>query len=222
MQRQRVSCFVDGLNLYHTVSFLKRPELQWVNLKSLSKIFLKSHSEGLSQVFYFTSFVEHVSESDQKCQQAYVRALELIGVIPILGHFKKKNRKCPSCNYRWTGHEEKETDVNIALSLLNLAYEDAFDRALVISNDSDLAPAIQLVRKLFPQKRVTTVSPPHCFHSLELMEVSSDKSKIKIKHLEKCLLPPVVTDSSRLISAHRPPEYTPGNISTKVALKTWE
>ena len=217
MHRQRVSCFVDGLNLYHATSFLKRPELQWVDLRSLSRIFLKSHSEELSQVFYFTAYAEHVSEFDQKCQKAYIQALELMGVAPILGHFKKKNRKCPSCNYRWIGHEEKETDVNIALSLLNLAYQDTFDRALVISNDSDLAPAIQLVRKQFPQKRITTIAPPHYFHSLELIVASSDKTKIKTKHLERCLLPPVVTDASRLISVNRPLEYAPRDSTITVS-----
>lgn len=139
----------------------------------------------------------------------YIHALELRGVIPILGQFKMKNRKCPACDHRWVGHEEKETDVNIALFLLNLAYEDQFDRALVISNDSDLAPAIRMVRKCFPEKRITTVAPPGLFHSRELMQASSDKTKIRVEHLERCLLPLVVADPSGLISVSRPHEYMP-------------
>jgi uncharacterized LabA/DUF88 family protein len=211
MYRQRVTCFIDGFNLYHAISALCRPELKWTDLKSLSKVFLKSHSEELSQVFYFSAFADHVSESTQKCQKAYIRALELTGVVSVLGHFKKKNRKCPSCDHKWFGHEEKETDVNIALFLLDQAYKDTFDRALVISNDSDLAPAIKMVRKRFPQKRNTTVAPPHYFHSRELIQVSSDKTKIRIEHLERCLLPPVVNDASHLISVSRPDEYMPSN-----------
>ena len=209
MYRQRVICFIDGLNLYHAVSALHRTELKWVDLRMLSKVFLKNHTEELSQVFYFFAHAEHVSELIQKCQKTYIRALELTGVTPVLGHFKKKHRKCPSCNHRWEGHEEKETDVNIALFLLDHAYRNTFDRALVISNDSDLAPAIQMVRKLFPTKRVTTVAPPHYFHSRELIQVSSDKTKIRMEHLERCLLPPVVTDAFRLISVSRPHEYMP-------------
>lgn len=208
MNRHRVICLIDGLNLYHAITALARPELKWVDLRNLSKVFLKSHSEELSEVFYFSAYAEHVSESSQKCQKAHIRALELTNVKPILGHFKEKTRKCPSCNHRWIGHEEKETDVNIALFLLNLAYQNAFDRALLISNDSDLAPAIRMVRKYFPQKRITTVSPPHYFHSRELIQASSDKTKVRVEHLERCLLPPVITDPSRLISVIRPPEYT--------------
>ena len=160
-------------------------------------------------MFYFSAYAEHISESKQKCQKAYIRALELTGVTPILGHFKKKNRKCPSCNYRWIGHEEKETDVNIALFLLDLAYQNVFDRALIISNDSDLAPAIQIVRRRFPKKQITTVAPPHYFHSRELIQVSTEKTKIRIEHLERCLLPPVVTDASHLLSISCPQEYLP-------------
>ncbi len=214
MHRRRVACFIDGLNLYHAISDLCRPELKWTDLKTLSKVFLKSHSEELSQVFYFSAYAEHVSESSQKCQKSYIRALELTGVIPILGHFKKKNRRCPSCTHHWVGHEEKETDVNIALFLLDLAYQNAYDRALVISNDSDLVPAIKIVRKNFPQKRITTVSPPQQFHSRELIQVSSDKTKVRVEHLERCLLPSVIYDASRLISVSRPLEYAPTSIAS--------
>lgn len=209
MYRQRVSCFIDGLNLYHAISALRRPELKWTDLRALSKVFLKSHSEELNQVFYFSAYAEHVSDASQKCQKAYIRALELTGVKTVLGHFKKKDRNCPSCSHKWVGHEEKESDVNIALFLLDLAYQNSFDRALVISNDSDLVPAIKMVRKRFPDKRVTTVAPPHYFHSRELIEVSSDKTKVRPEHLERSLLPPVVTDASRLIVVPRPAEYLP-------------
>ena len=207
MNRQRVISFIDGFNLYHAISNLHRPELKWVDLRALSKVFLKSYSEELCETFYFSAYAEHVDKSKQECQKTYIRALKLRGIIPILGQFKIKNRKCPACNYKWVGHEEKETDVNIALFLLNLAYENRFDRALVVSNDSDLTPAIRMVREWFPKKRITTVAPPGLYHSRELMQVSSDKTKIRVEHLERCLLPPVVTDSSCSISVTRPHEY---------------
>ncbi len=218
MDCQRVVCLIDGLNLYHAISALARPELKWVDLRNLSRVFIKSHSEKLFEVYYFSAYAEHVSESSQKCQKAHIRALELTKVTPILGHFKEKARKCPSCSHRWVGHEEKETDVNIALLLLNLAYQNAFDRALLISNDSDLAPAIRMVRKHFPQKRITTVSPSRYYHSQELIQASSDKTKVRVEHLERCLLPPIVTDASRLVSVFRPPEYAPKTIASSAKL----
>ncbi|MBX3719538.1 MAG: hypothetical protein KF898_07815 [Parachlamydiales bacterium] len=97
----------------------------------------------------------------------------------------------------------------MALFLLDSAYQDLFDRALVVTNDSDLAPAIRLTRERFPEKRITTVAPPNYYHSNELIKVSSDKARIRIEHLEANLLPPIVTDASRVISVHRPHEYAP-------------
>lgn len=211
MERQRVIVFVDGFNLYHAIVRLHRLELKWLDLRALSKVFLDSKFENLKDIFYFSAYANHVSESSQKRQRAYIKALELTSVKPILGHFKKKDRKCIACNHKWVGHEEKETDVNIALYLLDSAYQDSFDRALVITNDSDLAPAIQIVRQRFPHKRITTVAPPNYYHSNELIKVSSDKARIRIEHIEACLLPSVVTDASRLISIARPKEYSPVN-----------
>lgn len=220
MYIQRVVSLIDGLNLYHAISYLNRPELNWLDLKTLSQVYLKNRSEKLSQVYYFSAFAEHVSEPKQRCQKSYLQALELRGVTPILGHFKMKRRKCPSCDHTWQGHEEKQTDVNIALFLLDLAYRNAFDRALVVSNDSDLAPAIQMVRERFPEKRITSVSPPLYYHSGELISASSDKTKIRIEHLERSLLPPVVSDASFLISVSRPQEYLPTGKSPFLAQVT--
>jgi uncharacterized LabA/DUF88 family protein len=125
-----------------------------------------------------------------------------------LGYFKKKERKCPNCNHKWVSHEEKETDVNIASRLIDLAYQNAFDRALVISNDSDLSPAIRLIRKRFPEKRLTTIAPPNYYHSNELIQASSDKARIRPEHLEQSLFPILVKDASGLLSVARPEEYS--------------
>jgi uncharacterized LabA/DUF88 family protein len=205
----RVISFIDGFNLYHAVSSLDRPELKWLDVRVLSKTFLRPQSEKLLNAFYFSAYADHMSEPVQKSQKTYIEALKLRQTTPILGQFKKKERQCPSCKHRWIGHEEKETDVNIASFLIDLAYQDAFDRALVITNDSDLAPAIQMVRKRFPEKRITTIAPPNYYHSNELIKVSSDKARIRVEHLERSLLPSVVADASRLISVSCPPEYAP-------------
>ena len=42
--------------------------------------------------------------------------------------------------------EEKGSDVNLAVHLLNDSWLDAYDCAAVVSNDSDLAEAMRLVR----------------------------------------------------------------------------
>jgi uncharacterized LabA/DUF88 family protein len=44
-------------------------------------------------------------------------------------------------------YKEKGVDVRLALNLLEGAYEDMYDTALVISSDSDLAPAFEMVKR---------------------------------------------------------------------------
>ena len=65
MQRKRVISFIDGFNLYHAINNLRRPELKWVNLKTLSQVFLKPQSEQLIQVLYFSAFADHMNEAVQ-------------------------------------------------------------------------------------------------------------------------------------------------------------
>lgn len=207
MEKIRVVSLIDGFNLYHAIKRLHKPYLKWVDLRVLSQVLLKNNSEELQSVLYFSARAIHFNQLVRERQQAYIKALELSGVTPILGQFKKKDRFCPNCKHKWTGHEEKETDVNIALYLLDLANQNAFDRALVISNDSDLVPAIQLVRKRFPEKIITTVCPPNTRHSNELIQVSSNKTKIRSKHLEQCLLPDIVYGEDEIDMVVRPIEY---------------
>lgn len=73
-------------------------------------------------------------------------------MTPVLGRLKEKDRECFACGKTWTDHEEKETDVNLAVYLIDLAYQDAYDRALLFSGDSDLVPAVRLVKRRFPKK----------------------------------------------------------------------
>jgi uncharacterized LabA/DUF88 family protein len=51
---------------------------------------------------------------------------------------------------RWTIYEEKETDVSLAVSLLEDAAMDRYDVALLFSADSDLCPAVRAVRRVRP------------------------------------------------------------------------
>jgi len=62
--------------------------------------------------------------------------------------------KCHNCNKYFSTHEEKRTDVNIALKLLGDAFDDLYDKAIIISADSDLLPVIQSVHKYFPDKEI--------------------------------------------------------------------
>lgn len=203
---QRVICLVDGFNLYHSIKRLASPQHKWVNLNSLASVFIRPNSQILVGVYYFSAYATWLPESMARHVQ-FVKANSFYGVKPIMGQFKKKEKLCRDCKKKRISYEEKETDVNIALTLLDLAYKNFYDHAFVISNDSDLAPAIRLVLANFPEKRVTTIAPPCFVHSNELIRVSSAKAKIQVKHLERCRMTELIYDSEGHLVASCPDNY---------------
>ena len=203
----RVIAFVDGFNLYHAVHDTGQHHLKWVNLKDLCVEFAPSPHFTIQAVYYFSAYAKWRRTAYQR-HKSYVRALSAVGVIPIMGKFKEKDRQCFSCGSTWKHHDEKETDVNIGLQMLDLAYQDAFDRALLVTADSDLAPAIRMLKQRFPKKQVRVLTPLHRNHSLELAQAAGGvklAKKIKQIHLERNVLPKTVTSGRQKIM--RPAKY---------------
>lgn len=151
VQMIRVSSFIDGFNLYHALKRLDGAHLRWVNLWALMERQIRPRSEELTAVYYFSAYAQWLPAQRERYKK-YVAALEASNVVPILGQFKIKDRECPSCSHAWKGHEEKETDVNIALYMLNEAYKNTYDLALLVSRDSDLKPAVKMILDQFPDK----------------------------------------------------------------------
>ena len=203
----RVVCLVDGFNLYHALDALRKPWLKWLDLWSLAQRHTRPRSETLEAVYYFSAYAYWLP-GPSKRHRAYVRALEARRVTPVMGQFKEKDRHCRKCGARWIAYEEKETDVNIAVALLRLAHKDEFDRCLIVSRDSDLAPAIRALRADFPSKAITVLAPPNRGHSTELLDAADhNKAKITVAQLEDCQLPDKVTDAGGNLVATRPAEY---------------
>jgi hypothetical protein len=46
------------------------------------------------------------------------------------------------------GVQEKGVDVSIAIDLLKLTYEKAYDTAILVTGDSDLGPAVKLAKEI--------------------------------------------------------------------------
>ncbi len=110
------------------------------------------------------------------------------------------------------GHEEKETDVNIGIHLLNDAYKDLYDHALVMTADSDISPAIKMVKENFPQKFIYILNPPKSIQSGELIRAAGGfqfSREIKEAHIGENLFPQKIFDSSGILIAERPKEYNP-------------
>ncbi len=114
--------------------------------------------------------------------QLFIRANEDEGVLVTYGQFKRKDRYCPLCHKTFRGREEKQTDVNIALRLFELAVQQRYDKAIIVSGDTDLIPAIKAVQRTFPNKKVGVVIPI-ARASEDLKNVADFHHKMKLRHL---------------------------------------
>ena len=83
--------------------------------------------------------------------------------------------------------EEKGSDVNLATYLLVDAFDDEYETAVVVTNDSDLAEPIRLVRQKF-KKKVLVLHPcrPGRKPSFELRKVATKSLIVDTSLLPGC------------------------------------
>jgi uncharacterized LabA/DUF88 family protein len=207
----RVAAFVDGFNLYHALRDLGSEHLKWLDIRALCEHFARLPDLCLIDVFYFSAYATWRPSSYRRHRE-YVRALQANDVKVVMGRFKEKDRRCWRCQADWKDHEEKETDVNIALQLLLGGLRGRFDRALLVSGDSDLAPAVRLLRAEAPGVDVRILTPPGRLHSMELVHAAGGLKcvrRIDPIHVARSLLPREIRDRTGRLVASRPAEYEP-------------
>ena len=188
-KRTRVVAFVDGFNLYHSLDYLERGETEadrtkyrkykWLNLRKLLENFIDATKEDLTRVLYFTAYPTW--DPDKKLRhETYVSALRTVSIEVIFGEFKDSMVQCrvpkPSgCQEFYQAHEEKQTDVNIAVSIMELA--DEYDKLLLLTADSDQVPPIRLLKKKHPEKHACVIHPI-ARRSKELEKVCDSSERI--------------------------------------------
>jgi uncharacterized LabA/DUF88 family protein len=201
-----VCFYIDGFNLYHALLRFHDPKVEWLDLRALCNRLALPKTEEIKSINYFSAYAHWLPDSMARHQE-YVRALESTGVNPVLGHFKNKDRWCNACGHTWVAHEEKETDVSIGITMLNDAYKGKYEKAYLITRDSDLMPAIKMIRAEFPQKEIVAVAPPLMGHSNDLLTICNSKKKISPKQVWACLFPKLVNRADGTLAATRPTKY---------------
>lgn len=214
----RTYVYIDGFNFYY--GSLKGSRYKWLNPELLCKNILSPQNQ-IESIKYFTASVSARSDDPQMPirQDIYFRALKTITCLKIIkGHYLTHNKNMKLANpplYRKVTHpisgevryhafefvdvlntEEKGSDVNLATNLLIDAFEDKFDVAVVISNDSDLATPVGLVKNKF--KKSVLILNPHSLDkkSIQLTKYSTKVIQIEESHLVKSLFNEQLTDSN--------------------------
>ena len=199
--------YIDGFNLYYRA--LKRAsQYKWLDLAKLSQALLPTHQ--INRVRYFTAILDERPDdpNQQYRQQVYLRALETIPNLSMhYGQFRTRNMRRPLAEsiagfddvVLVKNTEEKGTDVNLASYLLIDGYERDCEQALVISNDSDLALPIRMVRDRL-NLPVGVVNPNTSRSSqlvpVELREAATFLRQIRLNALRDSQFPDSLTDDT--------------------------
>lgn len=175
----RTIVYVDGFNLYY--GCLKNTAFRWLNLAALLKALVPKNQ--VDRIRYFTAKVSArpTDPSQPVRQSTYLRALETLPNLNICyGHFLSSEKTMPLVNpvsgaprcVRVLNTEEKGSDVNLASWLLIDGFTNAYDAAIVISNDSDLAFPIEYVTKTL-RKPVGVLNPRPDHPSVQLKKAAT-------------------------------------------------
>jgi uncharacterized LabA/DUF88 family protein len=203
----KVICYVDGFNLYHAIDDLNKPHLKWLDVSRLAQSLCR-RGETLARVNYFSAYATWRPASYARHREL-VAALKSVGVVCHMARFSQKPAKCNRCGHGWISREEKETDVHFAITFVEDAMDDAFDRAIIVSADGDYIPAIRRVRGRFPQKEIFVAVPPGRFaKAREITKAANGATEITNGRLARCLFARTISEAGSGI-ARRPVEYDP-------------
>lgn len=174
-----IAFVVDGFNLYHSLrkaSQVLTPRGQgtkWLNLDSLFQSYHANIGNGLGNragtppirllshsISYFSAWANHRSDPDTTLRhRMYLDCLKDTGVEVQMGRFKPKDVTCPRCGRAFVKYEEKETDVAIALRIVELVAAKQHQVIALVSGDTDIAPALKSARLLNPALKLVCLFP---------------------------------------------------------------
>jgi uncharacterized LabA/DUF88 family protein len=184
-----VCYLIDGFNLYHSLSDAADDlgvTTKWLDIKSLCQSYLPSivgQGATLKSIYYFSALAKHRESIDPgvtKRHRVLLKCLEDTGIVIELSRFKPKTVKCPKCKKYYVKHEEKETDVSIALKLFEVFMTNECDVAIIVTGDTDLAPAFRSAQNLFPTKKIL-FGFPYRRKNKELAQLAPDSFRIRAK-----------------------------------------
>lgn len=234
-KKLKTRIYIDGYNLYY--GCLKRTNYKWLDIYTLFSeqvmpsillevdgIKIKHELDDLAVKFFTADIIESVASASDSlsCQATYHAALnkKYPSKVEIIKGFYSKNKvkmkkveNGQSVNESedilvWK-LEEKQSDVNLALHVLSDIVNHNIEQAVIVTNDSDIAPVINMVKE-YTSAIVGVVLPTKSNPSSELVK-NADwcKREIKPVELSKSQLPRVVP--SRRRSKSKPISWYPNH-----------
>jgi len=141
---ERVMIFIDGSNLYFILKNLYK------NSKEMSSFKFEKFARHLAgngkliRTYYYNAILDQQRDKGKYSkQQRFFEALKLIPDFEVIVCRMQKDHDSDG-NIRYS---VKGDDIHIAVDMVKLAYNDAYDKAILVSSDGDFVPAIEAVKE---------------------------------------------------------------------------
>lgn len=210
----RTIVYIDGYNLYY--GLLRKSKLKWLDIVTLfEKHVLDKLAEVIEVRYYTAPVLGRMSDDAEspKRQRQYLQALRKLhpkklviveGKILATKPHQRLVKSIPEAPHLETvqvyDFNEKKTDVNLASDLITGAWTQAYDQAVICSNDSDLEGALSAVKTHHPSLRIGVFAPiasvDHRHISNDLAKNSDWKKTLSIVHIESSQLPESIPNSN--------------------------
>ena len=224
---KKVIVYIDGLNLYYA---LKQTQYKWLDLGAFADNLMKARQKkyDIIAVKYFTSIVkvkplvaiDKLKTDDEKKeakevetrQRNYLNALKRhVPKLEIIkGKFSSPIRTKPAIAENGDevdifNIEEKQTDVNLAVTMVKDAFCQSHDCVLLVSNDSDFKGALKIVKEHTPDKKIFLFNPREGRSAKDLGEYAIEIDiKDKLQLFADSQLPETIKDTRTGKSIKKP------------------
>jgi hypothetical protein len=200
--------YVDGYNFYYAIkrNAASTPiHLGWCDFSALARQFMLPQGAVLLGIKYFTAPVGRFGADggplggEAARQQVWLDAVSSIEDLEIVEGYHTGDVTNPR------GRKEKETDVNIAISVVIDAVRDRYDRAILLTGDRDQRPTVRAISTEFGKRADVWVSPNQ---EVGFWKAAEGYSGVRVRTvtptmLRKSRLPETITLNNRVIEAPR-------------------
>ena len=208
----RAALYIDGFNLYHPIRRMgaDHEHFKWACLWQLGLGLTASRGQLLTKVVFCTAVPSMRQSPDKRTRHIrFNDAQRARGVVVIEGHYVPEPIEIDGIatgDQKWT---EKQTDINVALTLIMDGVENEYDVALLLSADTDqVATARVFTEKLAPLgKKLVGIAPPDRVAPIGYGAYKVPSIVLQKSDIERCIMPERVEGNGLVV--FRPEEYAP-------------
>jgi len=175
-KNERVVIVIDGSNFYFGCkNLMGRASIDFYKFAVL----ITGGRKLIRTYYYNAPLIKNLDEPKYKAQQKFFERLKNMSYLTLkLGRLVNRNGV----------YVEKGIDINIAVDMLKLAQNNAYDTAILVSGDGDFVSAVEGVKDLGKHVEQAYFRSGHSQH---LRQACDRYIEITKEALSSCLIAPI-------------------------------